>query len=283
VGNFTLSIAGLAASCGLPARVYAYAGAAGLAGMIAPIGNLADELGQDDVIFYNYSTEDEFLPWICSMPGIRKVLYYHNLTPGHWFRESSPEFADALDRARGQFPQFAAFDAAFANSNFSLQEILPCLRPGIPAEVFPPCLSFRKLAALSPEPLPLPASGRALLWVGRMAPHKRPEMILELFQRLHARLPDSMLVMVGGGRNDFAGYAERLDKSLASLPENVKRKTVFLENISDAQLAWLYRTSSPLLSASAHEGFGLPLAEAMSFGLPVAAFRQEAVEETLAG
>ena len=283
VGDFAVRVAELYARNGIPARLYARASHPELAALVAPLDDLEAETKGTDTLFYHFSTEDEFLPRILALPFARKILYYHNVTPGRWFRESEPLVADLLDRAREQFPSLSAFDAVFANSSFSLGDIAPHIREDAPAVVLPPTLCVGRLAGLEAKPFALPKATRPLLWVGRLAPHKRPELALELFARLHALASDVVLVMVGGGRRDFPDYAAAMEARIAAMPRETREAVILAENLEDAQLAWLYRHCALLLCTSGHEGCCLPLAEAMSFGLPVAAFPQEAVEETLNG
>jgi glycosyltransferase involved in cell wall biosynthesis len=283
VGNFTVSVAELYTRHGLKARLYAHDSHPDLADVVAPYSALDADIQPGDILFFNFSTEDELLSHILTLPWGRKILYYHNVTHGCWFREEAPEIADMLDRAREQFVLFTAFDAAFANSRYSLKEIIPFLRAGIPTSILAPELSPGRLLSLDPELLILPADIRFILWVGRLAPHKRPEFALEIFARLCGRLSDICLVMVGGGRLDFANYVTKVEQYIAAMPDGIRAKVFLMENLNDAQLAWLYRRSSLLLCTSGHEGYCLPVSEAMSFGLPVAVFPQEAVEETLGG
>jgi glycosyltransferase involved in cell wall biosynthesis len=283
VGNFAVSVADFYARNGVPARVYAAVSHPDLAGIVAPVGDLDAETITADTLWYHFSTEDVLLPHILSLPWARRVCYYHNVTPARWFREAQPSFADSLDRARGQLPLLAAFDAVFANSRYSLEEVRPYLAQGVSVAVLPPSLDPGRLAALVPEPVALPAVGHTLLWVGRFAPHKRPELALELFALVHGILPEVALVLVAGGRQDFPDYAAIVERRIAALPDEARSRLTLLENLSEANLAWLYRNCSLLLCTSGHEGYCLPVAEAMSFGLPVAALPQEAVWETLGG
>ncbi len=283
VGNFTVGMAATLARYGIPVRLYAYASCAELAGWVSSIGDLKQDTASEDIVFYHYSTEDEFLPMIGGLACRRKVLYYHNVTPGCWFRETCPELADALERARLQYPLFASFDAVAANSSFSLEDVLPYLSKDTPTSVFPPSMSLDRLSYLKTEPVLIPETTNIILWVGRAVPHKRPDTALRLFEKLSRFRNDTALVMVAGGRRDFPQMFGLLEELLAALPENVQKKVCMLEGLRDAQLAWLYRRASLFLCTSGHEGYCLPVREAMSFGLPVAAFPQPAVEETLAG
>ena len=280
VGNFALGVAGLATQSGLPARLYALVTCPELAGIVSPIGDLSAETKPGDTVFYNWSIEDEFLGEVSRLP-CRKVLYYHNVTPGEWFRAYDPGFADCLDRSRKQFPLFRTFDEVLANSSFSLAEVLPHLVEGTPVAVCAPCVDPLRLTRVEPRPVALPEARAIWLWVGRMAPHKQPEKAIAMFREHLESHPEDILVMVGGGRTDFPTYAERIQGEINALPEVARNRIVFLSGLSDEELVWLYRHGKVFLCTSGHEGFCLPVMEASLFGLTVRALPQAAVEETL--
>lgn len=283
VGNFAVELAATLQRSGIAARIYAYVSCTELTGIVAPIGNLQAEIEPNDLLFYHYSTEDEFLPHLAHAPFKKKILYYHNITPGSWFRDSMPDFADALDRAREQFKLFPLFDVAIANSSFSLDELLPYLAEGTPRTTYPPTMRADKFASITPEPIALPAVAHRILWVGRIAPHKRPELALKIFEKLSGMRNDTALIMVAGGRRDMPHLTDCLEKTVDALPSHIREKIIWLEGLTDAQLAHVYGNASLLLSTSGHEGYCLPVREAMNFCLPVAALPQPAVEETLDG
>ena len=282
VSNFALGLAGLLSRAGLAARLYAHDTSPAYAGLVSPVGSLPHVLRPGDTLFCNYSITDEFFPRLSALPCARKILYFHNVTPGQWFRPYDAAFAGRLDQARGQYPGFAGFDALLANSRFSLESVRPYARAGAAGLAFPPFLSLHRLDEPAAPPA-LPPARHTLLWVGRLAPHKRPELALSIFDALAKLGQEAALVFVGGGRNDLPAFAALLEERLAALPRPVREKVVFLENLSDGQLASLYRKASLLFCTSAHEGYCLPLAEAAAFGLPVAVLPQPAVLETLNG
>ena len=279
VGNFAVGVAGMLTACGVTARLYAYQTCEALAGVVSSIGDLQNDMLPQDILFYNYSIEDEFLAQIVGLE-CKKLLYYHNVTPSVWFRDYNPTFADVLDRSRHQFIYFSYFDGALANSRYSLEEIEQHFEEAQLRGVCPPCIDPGRLTRLSAVPVDLPP-GDFLLWVGRMTPHMRPELALEIFHELSGRVPNLNFVIVGGGRRDFPDYAQKIDGTIAAMPEDIRGRLIFLESLPDEQLAFLYRNAKFLLCTSAHEGFCLPVLEAATFGLHVATCELPAVREHL--
>jgi alpha-1,2-rhamnosyltransferase len=107
---------------------------------------------------------------------------------------------------------------------------------------------------------------RVYLVVGTIEPRKDCARILAAFERLWAEGSDAALMFFGraGWRSD-----DLIDR-LRAHPERGGRLFWF-EGGSDAELDFAYRHAAALLFASRHEGFGLPLVEAMCRGLPVLA------------
>ena len=102
-----------------------------------------------------------------------------------------------------------------------------------------------------------------MLAVGTLEPRKNLPFLLRVFQRFRERRPDMQLVLAGR----FGWGAAEVRRTLAEL--GLDGQVVLTGAIADADLAALYEGAMALLFPSLHEGFGLPLIEAMSAGLPV--------------
>jgi glycosyltransferase involved in cell wall biosynthesis len=102
--------------------------------------------------------------------------------------------------------------------------------------------------------------------VGTVEPRKGHAQALAAFERLWAAGSDAQLLILGR-----AGWG--VDALVGRLREHPQRGRLlhWIEQAADAELAAAYRSASALLAPSLDEGFGLPLAEAAGFGLPVLA------------
>jgi glycosyltransferase involved in cell wall biosynthesis len=118
-----------------------------------------------------------------------------------------------------------------------------------------------------------------ILFVGRIAPNKKQDDLVTAFHQYLAFDPKSRLILVGKAeQNDpYAAHVQEVIRALGL------QESVFMPgSITDAQLAACYRTADLFWSMSEHEGFCVPLIEAMWFDVPVFAYRSSAVSETLA-
>lgn len=107
---------------------------------------------------------------------------------------------------------------------------------------------------------------KTFLAVGTLEPRKRQEQILNAFELLWDEDEEINLVIVGKQGWLVENLAKRLSKH-----RELNHRLFWIRNASDAKLDLLYREATCLIAASLGEGFGLPLVEAMSRGLPVIA------------
>jgi len=105
------------------------------------------------------------------------------------------------------------------------------------------------------------------MFVGRLAPHKRQDLVIRAFALYRAQhAPDARLVLVG------TPLAPEFAASLARLAEEVAPGAVTFERGLAPEALWeRYRSADAFLCLSEHEGFCIPLLEAFHFGVPVIA------------
>jgi glycosyltransferase involved in cell wall biosynthesis len=117
------------------------------------------------------------------------------------------------------------------------------------------------------------------LHVGRLVPNKRIEDVLKVFYFYRRRInPDSRLFLVGID-TDMEIYSVALRQMIHDLGLS---GVSFPGRVSQRELVTYYRLAHVYLCMSEHEGFCVPLVEAMYLGVPVIAFAAGAVPETLA-
>ena len=198
------------------------------------------------------------------------ALVFHNFTPPELLIHWDPDVAFELLRAQEQLTDLVAKSQfAICDSQFNERTLA----------------SFGKLAT-SVVPLPLhnnPSSvevnhqRRIVLFVGRVAPNKAVHDLITAAALLQENVPDIELRIVGGPTSDL--YRATLDGLVKAL--GLGDIVTFTGWIDDEQLELEYRRASVFCTLSDHEGFGVPIAEAMSRGLPVVAYANTAVTETV--
>ncbi|RWB22898.1 MAG: glycosyltransferase [Mesorhizobium sp.] len=116
---------------------------------------------------------------------------------------------------------------------------------------------------------------QTFLMVGTVEPRKGHADVLSAFEYLWNTNEELLLVIVG--TEGWKGVPDDQRRTLPSLIERLRthprlgKNLFWLEDVSDAYLDQLYRSSTCLIAASEGEGFGLPIIEAAQHGCPVLA------------
>ncbi|MGO9341765.1 MAG: glycosyltransferase family 4 protein, partial [Acidimicrobiales bacterium] len=203
------------------------------------------------------------------------AVNYHNLTPAHTYDRWEPQIAADQRWARRQVAGLAARTSlAICDSGYNAAELASY---GYAETVVCPVLVDLDRLGASRSP---GERGASWLFVGRIAPHKSQHRLVQALAA-HERLygPGARLDLVG--RPGSYRYAEAVRRSarMVGLGGIVR----MVGEVDDAQLGEHYRNADVFVSASVHEGFGVPIVEAMHHGVPVVALAASAVPETLDG
>jgi len=195
--------------------------------------------------------------------GVRPIFVIHDLIP-----LSHPEYCRPGERDRHLRRMRHALSLAHglvANSNDTLarletfaSEARLRMPPAVVAHLAP------GLPAIAPGPRPLEAPYFVVL--GTIEPRKNHLLLLRVWRRLIERLGTAAphLVIVGQRGWECERVVDLLERA-----EWLRERVLEVATCSDAQLVTLLHHAQALLFPSFAEGFGLPLVEALSLGLPV--------------
>lgn len=214
----------------------------------------------DDVLLVHYSAYAPRLRRVLSMPQ-RKLLLSHNVTPARWFWDYEPTIAIHCQLGRAQLPEYAArADVVAGVSAYNAAELDSDV-------VIPILFDPTALGAAGPADATAADGAPELLFVGRLAPHKRQDELIRLVALLRRnRLPGATLRLVGEPLN--AHYRA----ALQGLADELAPGAVTIESsLTTDELADRYRRADVFVCLSEHEGFCIPLLEAFHLALPVVA------------
>jgi glycosyltransferase involved in cell wall biosynthesis len=230
-------------------------------------------------LLYQASTGSPIADWLVERPE-RLLLNWHNITPASTFAAWEPHVGVELQAGRRQIAELAphvelaisdsAFnDAELVGHGYRRTTVVPIL---LDAAAFEKEVDDRVLERLRDD-------GATWLFVGRIAPNKAQHDLvqaLSVYRRVYD--PRARLRLIGSPSS--ARYLAAVEdlRSALQLDDAVE----ILGDVSDAELGAHYRAADVYVSASEHEGFGVPLLEAMANDVPVVAYGSTAVPETVA-
>jgi L-malate glycosyltransferase len=232
---------------------------------------------------YHLSSGSPVGDYICARPE-PKMLDYHNITPATFFEPWIPWGVEQAHSGRRQLDQLiGASFFAFADSTYNESELLErgCRRSTVVPPLFDTAALVREVDrdTVTARRDEREAGGADWLFVGRLTPSKSQHDLIKAlacYRRLYD--PRARLHIVGSSMGEEYPRALRRLAARLGLGAAVR----FTGPVPDPVLAAYYRTADVFVCASEHEGFCVPVVEAMQFRLPVVAFAATAVIETAA-
>ena len=236
-----------------------------------------------DVTILHFAVPSSMSEALAELSGGR-VIQYHNITPAHFFAPYDPEIFRIAAVGRAELAGLVGrVDLALGDSEYNQRELeeLGFDRTG----VFPIVVNTDRIQIGEPS-LALEDfldDGLAnILFVGRIAPNKRIEDHIRLAEHFK-RYVDTDYRFIFVGRTDAVPRYYATIRALMLQYDMPADKFLFVGSVPDDELALYYRTAKAYVSLSEHEGFCLPLVEAMAADLPILAYGAGAVPETLGG
>ncbi len=233
-----------------------------------------DPLPQADLYLVEYASWFPLAEHLRSYPA-RSIFWYHGVTPTEFWESD----ADRRHQERAVLGIGLAHyaDAVVACSPFGAAELsdherdltgrVRVIANAVDYQSFSERPSEHDLEDLRTQ---LGATNRrVLLSVGRLAANKRLDLLVSALARLTARHKDILLLVIGDDRSApaYVAYAEEIRAQVREL--HLEDHVRFLGKVPRVEP--YYHLADVLVLTSEHEGFGLPLIEAMAAGVPAVA------------
>ncbi|HNT74068.1 MAG TPA: glycosyltransferase [Anaerolineae bacterium] len=237
----------------------------------------------DTVLVYHYSIASPLTEFVRHLPD-RLVVYYHNVTPAEFLHGYNPEFAALLGQGREELPLLKSAPYALAASDYNRDELLALGFQNV--QVLPYFVYLDELLASADSPAGQDIVKRYAdgwvnwLFVGRLVPNKRQDDLIRAFNYYHRLVnPHSRLFLVGSDIN-APGYRLELEIMAEAFGLSANVHLTGPVGLREG-LGGYYRSATGFLCLSEHEGFCVPLLEAMAFDVPILAFKATGVPYTL--
>jgi glycosyltransferase involved in cell wall biosynthesis len=243
----------------------------------------APESREGDVTILHFAIPSPMSEALATLSHCR-VLQYHNITPAHFFAPYDAAMFRMATNGRRELAALAGrVDLALGDSEYNRHEleVLGFEQTG----VLPIAVDLARITRAPSCPAlsaTLEDGLMNILFVGRIAPNKRLDDHVTLAE-LYKRYVDTECRFVCVGRTDAVpGYYAAV-RSLLLEYRMPPDRFLFVGQVPDNELATYYRTAQVYVSLSEHEGFCVPLVEAMASDVPILAYGAGAVSETLGG
>lgn len=278
IGNHVRALDGYMKKYGLETEIYASVIDEKLPDGIAK--NYKEyESREDDIILYHLSIGKDINRQFIEQKGI-KIINYHNITPPDFFSEYSYP-SQQLCEAGLQDTAFLHDKVQFciADSEYNKQDLM---KMGYQCDigVIPILIAFEDYKKTPDSKIlkTLSDDMTNIIFVGRVAPNKKQEDIIEAFYYYKKYYnAQSRLILVGNYRG-MENYCQRLRNYIDELGvEDV----MITGQVSFKSILAYYHKADLFLCQSEHEGFCVPLVEAMFFGVPIVAYDSTAIGETM--
>lgn len=281
IGNDTLAISNFLLEQGYETGIYAENIDSRLPSGTALSLDKMPVLNQNDILIYHASTGTELNTKFMAFGG-RKVMVYHNITPPHFFETYSSTATSLTLQGYREIRYLAGIvDYCIADSTYN-REDLRKLGYRCPIDVCPILIPFEDYNKAPDEAILKQYNGDEwtnLLFVGRIAPNKCQHDVIRAFyayQKLYN--PQSRLFLIGssGGMEKYNSQLKDYIKLLG-----IEDKVIFPGHIKFNAIISYYHLADVFVCMSEHEGFCVPIVEAMHFRKPIVAYASSAIPETM--
>ncbi len=228
----------------------------------------------------HYSLGSPLNPLYMSLKSARRSLIYHNLTPPNWFEGVNPRIVADIKQGQAELPALCkATDLLIADSAYNAGELKEL---GFDAVVLPLMIDPARWDVPSNSGIASLVRGGAeinVVHIGRFAPNKKIEDVIKIFYFLHHHINRNSRLWLVGIDIDTELYSFSIKRLVEEL--RLSHAVTFAGCLDDTEIRALYENGSVYLCMSEHEGFCLPVIEAMHFGLPVIAYGSSALPDTV--
>ncbi len=270
VSHHTFAVDDLLREMGVETALFAQSIHPDLKGRVLDFRDHADH-DRPDLLIYQASTGSAVADYLLDCPE-PLVLDYHNITPAEMFDPWDSFRAAELSYGRRQLGRLAKLAIrGLADSRFNADELVTLGLTDVrvvPVIFDPPATCERDNTILGDPP--------TVLFVGRLAPNKCHEALIAAIAVLRDRIPNARLIIIG------EASSKRYETALHELADRICPGGVeFAGSVTESAISDWYRLADVFLCLSEHEGFCVPLIEAMAAGVPVVALRATVVPETV--
>jgi glycosyltransferase involved in cell wall biosynthesis len=278
IGNSTLRLHEFLVSQGIESRIIALTIDDGLEERAVLFKNYQTNLGSIKIL--HFAIPSELTDYFLQVKG-RKVMIYHNITPGRFFVDFSSDLVRFTNAGREHLKRLKdCFDLNIADSDYNASELTDLNYKNVNS--FPIMINLDQYKQEHSQAYYdlIKDERKNIIFVGRVTPNKKIEDLIKIIFFYKKFLNPSIRLIIAGNTGTLPKYYQAVE-DLAARFLLTNDDVFFTGHIPFEELLSVYRLGDLFMSMSEHEGFCLPLIESCFFRIPVIAYNAGAVADTL--
>ena len=234
-----------------------------------------------DLLILHIGGATKLNQWIKNVK-CKKIMIYHNITPSEFFEDYNKKSAEYCKRGLKEVESLnKTFDMVLACSDFNKQNLID-MGYSCEINVLPILIPFEDYKKTPSQAVidKYNDDFTNIIFLGRLVPNKKQEHILEAFSEYQKKFNKKSRLFLVGNPTGCENYSEKLKEYAKKLD---LKNVIFTGHTRFDEILAYYKISDLFLCMSEHEGFCVPLVEAMFFDLPIVAYASSAIPWTLGG
>ena len=232
---------------------------------------------EENLLFYHHSIGHDSHQMIMDFID-KKIIIYHNITPPHFFKHN-PHIQKLCIQGRKQLAVSAEyFIASIGDSDYNVKELKSFNYPN--PKTLTLLLDFDRQNKTKPNKKLIQKyyDTYNIIFVGRVVQNKVQHQLVDVAYALKRKGVKNFKIHIIGGASEpnYMKFLQEYVKDMDMLVE-----VIITGKVSDEDLIAYYHIADLYLSLSEHEGFGMPLIEAMKYDIPVLAYNAGGTTTTI--
>lgn len=227
-----------------------------------------------DIVYYHYYIGDNFFENILSITK-PKILYYHGITtPPEVYEPYSRDLSKECKKGLLELKNLQGFDLIMSSSMYNIKQLkeLAQLKKFSNYKIVNPVISVGRFVKEKKRLNEI----TNILYVGRIYSSKNIEGIIDFAKKVEVLIRKKVIVSLAGSKVEESYLQSLLKKA------NLENITLDVDiGLNDEEIIKKYENADVFVTFSHHEGFCIPLIEAMGMGLPIVTHNLTAIPETM--
>lgn len=240
-----------------------------------------ETITKNDIVIYHYCGYSNIIDEVLKIKTT-KIIRYHNITPPSFFDDGETNLKEYCANGLKQLKDYIdCFDYYLPDSNFNRNDLIEIGANSSRVFVLP-CFIDSFLSRNTNEVLEIGLSKeKYFIVIGRIVQNKCVDYILKCFEAYYHLYNKNVKLYIIGSNECSESYSKVISNIYNKMQS--KPNVVITGKVSQKDLNTYYKYASGFICMSEHEGFCIPIVEAMRNGVPIICYNSSAISETMNG